>query len=290
MKIWQAHVDTALDTWLPKPNIEPFRLHEAMRYSVFNGGKRLRPVLVYAAGMAMEVPTAWLHAPACAIECIHAYSLIHDDLPAMDDDDLRRGKPTCHRAFDEATAILAGDALQALAVHILSHGLDRQIPAEQRLAMIDLLAVSSGSRGMAGGQALDLGAVGKTLTEAELENMHIHKTGALIRSSVLFGVLCSNNPQESVKNQLDHYAKCIGLAFQIHDDVLDETADTATLGKTQGADRARNKPTYPAIIGLDASIKLAQELADEAIDSLTEFNDNAAPLRDLARYVIERRN
>jgi geranylgeranyl diphosphate synthase type II len=290
MTQWQAQVDRALETWLPKPNIEPFRLHEAMRYSVLNGGKRLRPILVYAAGMAMDVTDTRLDAPACAIECIHAYSLIHDDLPAMDNDDLRRGKPTCHRAFDEATAILAGDALQALAVHILSHGLDPQIPAEQRLAMIDLLAVSSGSRGMAGGQALDLEAVGKTLSEAQLENMHIHKTGALIRTSVLFGALCRANPDETVKAKLDHYAKCIGLAFQIHDDVLDETTDTQTLGKTQGADRARNKPTYPTIIGLDASIKLAEELADEAIDSLAGLNDNAAPLRELARYVVERRN
>ena len=290
MTAWQARVDLALDAWLPKPTIEPFRLHEAMRYSVLNGGKRIRPVLVYAAGLAMNVPEPQLDAPACAVEYIHAYSLIHDDLPAMDNDDLRRGKPTCHRAFDEATAILAGDALQALAVHVLSHGLDPSIPAEQRLAMIDLLAVSSGSRGMAGGQALDLDAVGKTLTEAELENMHIHKTGALIRTSILFGGLCSVTSDEATTAKLDHYAKCIGLAFQIHDDVLDETADTHILGKTQGADRALNKPTYPAIIGLDASIKLADELANAAIDSLAGFNDNADPLRQLARYVVERRN
>jgi geranylgeranyl pyrophosphate synthase len=290
MPNWQARTDSALDHWLPKPSIEPFRLHEAMRYAVLNGGKRLRPTLVYAAGLAMGVAEARLDAPACAIEFLHAYSLIHDDLPAMDDDDLRRGKPTCHRAFDEATAILAGDALQALAVHTLSHGLDPQIPAAQRLAMIDLLVVSAGSRGMAGGQALDLEAVGKTLNEAQLENMHIHKTGALIRASVLFGALCCSRPDEAATAKLDHYAKCIGLAFQIHDDVLDETADTHTLGKTQGADRARNKPTYPAIIGMEESIKLADELVKEAIDSLADFDDNAVPLRELARYVIERRN
>jgi geranylgeranyl pyrophosphate synthase len=290
MAHWQGRVNQALESWLPKATIEPFRLHEAMRYSVLNGGKRIRPVLVYAAGHAMNVPEALLDAPACAVECIHAYSLIHDDLPAMDNDDLRRGKPTCHRAFDEATAILAGDALQALAVHALSHGLDPQIPAEQRLAMIDLLAVSSGSRGMAGGQALDLEAVGKSLNEAQLENMHIHKTGALIRTSILFGALCSRRVDDTATAKLDHYAKCVGLAFQIHDDVLDETMDTHTLGKTQGADRALNKPTYPAIIGLDASIKLADELADAAIDSLAGFNDNAGPLRQLARYVVERRN
>lgn len=289
MTNWQVRVNSALDAWLPKSTIEPFRLHEAMRYSVFNGGKRLRPILVYATGLAMDVPDTRLDVPACAVECIHAYSLIHDDLPAMDDDDLRRGKPTCHRAYDEATAILAGDALQALAVQTLSQGLDPLIPAEQRLAMIDLLAISSGSRGMVGGQALDLDAVGKTLSVAQLENMHIHKTGALIRTSVLFGTLCSTTPDETATAKLDHYAKCIGLAFQIHDDVLDETADTLTLGKTQGADRARNKPTYPAIIGLEDSAKLADELVNEAIDSLAGFNDNADPLRQLARYVIERR-
>jgi len=290
MAVWQKRADLALEHWLPKSDIEPFRLHEAMRYSVLNGGKRLRPVLVYASGMAMAVPDTRLDAPACAIEFIHAYSLIHDDLPAMDNDDLRRGKPTCHRAYDEATAILAGDALQALAIHTLSHGLDPAIPADQRLAMIDQLAVSSGSRGMAGGQALDLEAVGKPLNEAELENMHIHKTGALIRTSVLFGLLCSEQPDTEKKEKLDHYAKCIGLAFQIHDDVLDETADTHTLGKTQGADRARNKPTYPSVIGLEASIALAKELSQEAIDSLGGFDDNADPLRQLARFVVDRRN
>lgn len=288
MQAWRARTDQALDSWLPKADIEPFRLHEAMRYAVLNGGKRMRPILVYAAGMAMAVPEKHLDAPACAIELIHAYSLVHDDLPAMDNDDLRRGKPTCHRAYDEATAILAGDALQALAIHTLSHGLDPEIPSEQRLAMIDLLAVSSGSRGMAGGQALDLDAVGKSLSEPELENMHIHKTGALIRTSVLFGILCSNQPDAQKQEKLDHYAKCIGLAFQIHDDVLDETADTHTLGKTQGADRARNKPTYPAIIGLDASIKLAKELVQDAIDSLSGFDDNAIPLRQIAHFVIDR--
>ena len=290
MSHWQTRVDQALDSWLPKSTIEPFRLHEAMRYSVLNGGKRIRPVLAYAAGLAMGIPETRMDAPACAIESIHAYSLIHDDLPAMDNDDLRRGKPTCHRAFDEATAILAGDALQSLAVQILTQGLDHKIPAQQRLAMIDLLAVSSGSRGMAGGQALDLEAVGKTLTEAQLENMHIHKTGALIRTSILFGALCSDKPDGEATARLDHYAKCVGLAFQIHDDVLDETTDTQTLGKTQGADRALNKPTYPAVLGLTASVKLADELANAAIDSLAGFDHNADALRALARYVVERRN
>jgi len=290
MRTWQRRADDALDSWLPGNDIEPFRLHKAMRYSVFNGGKRLRPILVYASGRALGIPEDWLDAPAAAIECIHAYSLIHDDLPAMDNDDLRRGKPTCHRAFDEATAILAGDALQSLAIQILSRGLAEQIPARQRLAMIDQLAVSAGSRGMAGGQALDLEAVGKTLNQAQLENMHIHKTGALIRTSVLFGALCAESQDAALTARLDHYAKCIGLAFQIHDDILDETTDTATLGKTQGADRARSKPTYPSILGLEASRALAEELVDDAIDSLSGFDDNAGPLRELARYVITREN
>lgn len=287
---YQARVDKALEQWLPGADIEPARLHAAMRYSIFNGGKRFRPALVYAAGEALGLPAERLDAPACAVECIHAYSLIHDDLPAMDNDDLRRGQPTCHKAFDEATAILAGDALQALAVHILSSGLEPVIPAEQRLAMIDLLAVASGSRGMAGGQAIDLQAMGRSLTEAELENMHIHKTGALIRASVKLGALCAHPVVEDKLNRLDHYAKCIGLAFQIHDDVLDETCDTLTLGKTQGADRALNKPTYPSVLGLTDSIALARELIDDAIASLEVFGAAAQTLREIARFTIERRH
>ena len=290
--IWQKQVDASLDSWLPKESIEPTQLHTAMRYAIFNGGKRIRPILVYAAGQAMNAPIEMLDHAACAVECVHAYSLIHDDLPAMDDDDLRRGKPTCHKAFDEATAILAGDALQALSFHILTHGLNESIPATTRLDMIDLLAVASGSRGMAGGQAIDLAAVGKTLNEAELENMHIHKTGALIRASVKLGALCSAgcaadlDPEKLSK--LDHYGKCIGLAFQITDDILDETADTEVLGKTQGADRALNKPTYPSIVGLEASQDLAKELIDDAIGSLTGFGEHAGTLRDIASYILER--
>jgi len=286
---WQARVDASLDKWLPKESIEPEQLHTAMRYAVFNGGKRIRPVLVYAAGQAVNAPIEMLDHVASAVECIHAYSLIHDDLPAMDDDDLRRGKPTCHKAFDEATAILAGDALQALSFHILSHGLDEQIPADTRLEMIDLLAVASGSRGMAGGQAIDLAAVGKEINEAELENMHIHKTGALIRASVKLGALCGAELDPEKLAKLDHYAKCIGLAFQITDDILDETADTEVLGKTQGADRALNKPTYPSILGLDASRDLAKELIDDAIGSLSGFaDDQSGSLRDIATYILER--
>jgi len=286
--IWQKQVDASLDSWLPKESIEPTLLHTAMRYAIFNGGKRIRPILVYAAGQAVNAPIEMLNHTACAVECIHAYSLIHDDLPAMDDDDLRRGKPTCHKAFDEATAILAGDALQALSFHILTHGLDERIPATSRLDMIDLLAVASGSRGMAGGQAIDLAAVGKTLNEAELENMHIHKTGALIRASVKLGAMCAADLDPEKLRKLDHYAKCIGLAFQITDDILDEIADTEVLGKTQGADRALNKPTYPSIVGLEASQDLAKELIDDAIGSLSGFGEHAGTLRDIATYILER--
>jgi len=285
---WQKQVDASLDSWLPKKSIEPVQLHTAMRYAIFNGGKRIRPILVYAAGQAVNAPVEMLNHVASSVECVHAYSLIHDDLPAMDDDDLRRGKPTCHKAFDEATAILAGDALQALSFHILTHGLDERIPATTRLNMIDLLAVASGSRGMAGGQAIDLAAVGKALNEAELENMHIHKTGALIRASVKLGAMCAADLDPEKLSKLDHYAKCIGLAFQITDDILDETADTEVLGKTQGADRALNKPTYPSILGLEASQELAKELCDDAIDSLSGFEQHADALRDIATYILER--
>jgi farnesyl diphosphate synthase len=285
---WQSRVDACLDRWLPKDSIEPGRLHSAMRYAVFNGGKRIRPILSYAAGQAVNAPLPMLDQVASAVECIHAYSLVHDDLPAMDNDDLRRGKPTVHKAYDEATAILAGDALQALAFHILAHGLDGSIPAETQLTMIDLLACASGSRGMAGGQAIDLTAVGKEISEVELENMHIHKTGALIRVSVKLGAMCASDLQPEPMNNLDHYAKCLGLAFQITDDILDETGDTRIIGKTQGADRALNKPTYPSIIGLDASRQLAKELIDDAISSLSGFGEAATTLRDIASYILDR--
>jgi farnesyl diphosphate synthase len=286
---WRERVDTALGLWLPGEDIEPRRLHGAIRYSVFNGGKRLRPILVYAAGHAVSADENILDMPACAVECIHAYSLIHDDLPPMDDDDLRRGKPTCHRQYDEATAILAGDALQAQAFHILSRGLKDKLSAEAILDIIDTLAMASGSRGMAGGQAMDLAAVGVAISEAELENMHIHKTGALIRASIKMGAMCAATINSGQLHKLDHYGKCIGLAFQIMDDVLDETGDTQTLGKTQGADRAKNKPTYPSVLGLEASRELANELCADAISSLDEFGSHAEALRDIARYIIERK-
>lgn len=290
MQTWQQRVDTALTQYLPNEKTTPIELHQAMRYSVLNGGKRVRPILVYATGQAVQADNAALDITACAVELIHAYSLIHDDLPAMDDDDLRRGKPTCHRAFNEATAILAGDALQALTFHLLAHHLPSSIPAEQRIDMLDLLAIASGSRGMAGGQAIDLASVDKQLTIAELENMHIHKTGALIRASVKMGAMCRADIDPEQLLKLDHYAKCIGLAFQIQDDILDEIGDTETLGKPQGSDKAQNKPTYPALLGIEEARKMAMDLYDDALHSLVDFDHKADPLRWLAQYIVERKN
>lgn len=288
LKTFQARVEQALEQRLPGPDILPSRLHQAMRYAVLGGGKRIRPVLVYAAGAAVGVAAEHLDGPACAVELIHAYSLIHDDLPAMDNDDLRRGKPTCHKAFDEATAILAGDALQALAFQLLSQD-PTMIPDPQlRLRLLQTLTRAAGSRGLVGGQAIDLAAVGQELNLAELENMHIHKTGALIRASVLMGALNQPAMTDEALQRLDHYAKCIGLAFQICDDILDVTADTQTLGKTQGADLARNKPTYPALLGLDGARRHAQILYQEALDSLTWLDASADLLRWLARYIVDR--
>jgi len=286
----QARTEITLDYWLPKPTITPASLHKAMRHSTLDGGKRVRPFLVYSAGQALGIELNQLDGPAAAVELIHVYSLIHDDLPAMDDDDLRRGKPTCHKAFDEATAILAGDAIQSLAFHVISHDKNIQVSAERRLQMIDNLAVASGSRGMCGGQAIDLESVGKNLDLPELENMHIHKTGALIRASVMLGALSSEDASETQLKQLNHYAKCIGLAFQIQDDILDIEGDTATLGKTQGADMARDKPTYPALLGLDGAKQRAQELYQEALASLDSFDNKAEPLRWMAEYIISRNN
>ena len=287
IQFWRKRADQALEKCLPSEATLPERLHQAMHYAVLNGGKRIRPILTYAAGHAVGVSLANLDAPACAVELIHAYSLVHDDLPAMDDDDLRRGKPTCHKAFDEATAILAGDALQALAFQVLAHG-QTNVPAEQRLQMLDSLAIASGSRGMAGGQAIDLAAVGKTLNVAELENMHVHKTGALIRASVKLGALCQPDIDATTLKKLDHYAKCIGLAFQIQDDILDVEGDTETLGKTQGADEALNKPTYPALLGLESARQMARELHEDALSSLDDMGEKATPLRWLADYIVQR--
>ena len=283
-----ARIRQALDRHLPSDSTHPARLHAAMRYATLDGGKRVRPLLVYASGRAVGAPETRLDIAACAVEFIHAYSLVHDDLPAMDDDDLRRGRPTCHRAFDEATAILAGDALQTQAFFVLAHADELDVDPARRLRMLKALALASGSRGMAGGQAIDLAAVGQTLDIAQLEDMHIHKTGALIRASVLLGALCANTLDEARLERLDRYAKCIGLAFQIQDDILDVIGDTATLGKTVGADTARDKPTYPALLGLDGARERAAELLAAAHESLSEFGSEADPLRRLADYVVHR--
>ncbi len=285
---YRAHVEQALEQRLAGGDIHPCQLHQAMRYAVLNGGKRIRPILVYATARAVGLEPATLDGPACAVEFIHAFSLIHDDLPAMDDDELRHGKPTCHKAFGEAIALLAGDALQALAFQVLAQ--DRAMTRQPaiRLHLVATLAQAAGSRGMAGGQAIDLAAVGKELTLAELENMHIHKTGALIRASVLMGALSQEALPAVSLQQLDHYAKCIGLAFQIRDDILDVTADTRTLGKTQGADALLKKPTYPALLGLEGARDHARTLVDEALASLQTFGPEADVLRWIAGYIVER--
>ncbi len=288
LQAWRERTDQALLNYLPSEATSPQTLHKAMRYAVLNGGKRIRPLLTYAAGHALNVPADRVDAAACAVELIHAYSLVHDDLPAMDDDDLRRGQPTCHKVFGEAEAILAGDALQSLAFYLLAHSLPDDIPARQQLSMVKVLANASGSRGMAGGQSIDLNAVGKELNIAELENMHIHKTGALIRASVKLGALCCPTVDEGVIKKLDHFAKCIGLAFQIRDDILDVEGDTETLGKPQGSDIARNKPTYPALLGIDDARQMADELYQDALNSLANFGDSAVPLQTLSHYIIQR--
>ena len=284
----QNRVEKALEDRLPSGQLLPQKLHQAMRYSVLNGGKRMRPMLTYCTGKALGIDLEALDGPACAVEFIHVYSLIHDDLPAMDDDDLRRGKATCHVAFDEATAILAGDALQTLAFEILAHDPGITATEEGRLKMIIALAKASGSQGMVGGQAIDLQSVGTKLNLPELENMHIHKTGALIRASVNMATLAKADIDSTVATKLDHYAKCIGLSFQVKDDILDEESDTATLGKTQGKDKNNDKPTYPALLGLAGAKQKALELHEKALDSLSIFGKEADLLRDLSLYIIQR--
>jgi geranylgeranyl pyrophosphate synthase len=285
---YQNRVDKSLTSWLPVDSVNPPRLHQAMRYSVLAPGKRVRPVLVYATAAALGLDLKLVDGAAAAVEIIHAYSLIHDDLPAMDDDDLRRGRPTCHRKFDEATAILAGDALQALAFYILSHDPEMTTNYQARLEMIEKLSLFSGSRGMAGGQAIDLDSVGKMLNITELETMHIHKTGALIRTCIQFSALSFNNLSKDRFNALDAYAKCIGLSFQVQDDILDVISDTETLGKPQGSDRERNKPTFPSIIGLRASREKALELHHSALESLSIFGEEAEILRYISAWFVER--
>jgi farnesyl diphosphate synthase len=283
----QARLEKSLSHWLPAAGTHPSTLHESMRYAVLDGGKRIRPTLVYASGQAVGSSPELLDGPASAIEFMHAYSLVHDDLPAMDDDDLRRGKPSCHKAYGEATAILAGDALQSLAFYVLAHD-NTAITDRTRRRMIETLALAAGSRGMAGGQFIDLAAAGEELDIAELEDMHIHKTGALIRCSVVIGALTNPELEAGILDRLDHYAKCIGLAFQIRDDILDEEGETGTLGKRSGSDRSLSKSTYPALIGLDAAKQRADELQEEAMESLSGLGEPADPLRWISLYIIER--
>lgn len=284
MQRHQQRVANALEQRLA--NLTPAgQLIEAMRYATLGRGKRLRALLVYATGEAVQADLTQLDAMACAVEMMHAYSLVHDDMPMMDDDDLRRGKPSCHKAFDEATALLAGDALQTEAFMALS---DNALAAEQQIAMVQVLAAASGAAGMAAGQAIDLASVGKSLTLQQLQNMHQLKTGALIRASVKLGALASPQIQPETLVQLDQYANALGLAFQVQDDVLDVTADTATLGKQQGADIALNKPTYPALMGLEAAKKKANALIQEALDCLHVLPDPCFALTGLAQYVVKR--
>jgi geranylgeranyl diphosphate synthase type II len=286
----QGRVDAALESLFQAPHGELQRLYQAMRYSVVNGGKRVRPLLVYAACEALGGEAERADGAACAVELIHAYSLVHDDLPAMDDDDLRRGQPTTHKAFDESVAILAGDGLQSLAFEVLADARHNPHEAELRLAMIASLARAAGPAGMVGGQVIDLGSVGQKLDQAALEFMHRHKTGALIEASVRLGALASGRVDERALQALHNYARAIGLAFQVQDDILDVESDTATLGKTQGKDQANHKPTYPALLGLDAAKAYALELRDQALHALRPFDRAAEPLRELARYIVERQH
>ncbi|MBF7731006.1 (2E,6E)-farnesyl diphosphate synthase [Pseudomonas sp. N040] len=286
----QARVDAALEPLFIAPHDELQQLYAAMRYSVMNGGKRVRPLLVYAACEALDGAAAQADAAACAVELIHAYSLVHDDLPAMDDDDLRRGQPTTHKAFDEASAILAGDALQSLAFEVLSASRGDPLDAATRLRMLGTLSRAAGPAGMVGGQAIDLAAVGRKLDQRALEQMHRHKTGALIEASVQLGALASGKADAASLDALQDYARAIGLAFQVQDDILDVESDTATLGKRQGADIARDKPTYPALLGMAAAKAYAQDLCAQALAALQPFGPRAEPLRELARYIVARRS
>jgi farnesyl diphosphate synthase len=282
-----TQVETALSELLPDLRIAPARLHDAMRYSTLGGGKRVRAMLVYGAGALTEAPAERLRIAASAVEMIHAYSLIHDDLPCMDDDVLRRGKPTCHVEFDEATALLAGDALQSFAFQLMSEyklGDDAAV----QLRMIQIFAAAGGSRGMAGGQAIDLDAVGKTITLPELEYMHILKTGALIRASVLLGAHCGKSLPQPDLDRLDRYAKCVGLAFQVVDDILDEEGDAATLGKTAGKDKAQSKPTYTSLMGLADAKRFSEELLADSLEALSTFGPGASRLREIADFIVHR--
>jgi geranylgeranyl pyrophosphate synthase len=278
-------VNHQLESWLPKESNPPTTLHQAMRYAVLGGGKRIRPALVYAIGEAFGAPLQKLDASACAVELMHSYSLIHDDLPAMDNDDLRRGLPSCHKAFNEATAILAGDAIQALAFLILTND---TATSYQRIKMIQLLAKSSGSLGMAGGQAIDLASINKQLSKNEIEQMHRLKTGALIKAGVLMAVTASEINDADTFNHFENFADFIGLAFQIRDDILDIQAETKILGKPQGSDVAQNKPTYPSVIGLEQAEKTSNSLLQQALSEISALDIKGETLRDVSKYMVTR--
>ena len=276
-----------LDSILPGPGVEPCRLHEAMRYSVFNGGKRVRPLLVYATGECLDVPESKLDAPAVAIELIHAFSLVHDDLPAMDDDDLRRGMPTVHRQFDEATAILAADALQPLAFSVLAN--IKGVSGDQRVQLVKLVADACGSIGMTGGQSIDLRAEGRALDVGELEHMYALKTGALIHASIMSAALLAKDIPENHAAALDGFSRTIGVAFQIRDDLLDVEGHTDVIGKPAGSDERLNKATYPGLFGVEASRRRCDELLAEGLRHL-DVLDGPGSLAWLARYIVERGN
>jgi farnesyl diphosphate synthase len=295
MKQCQAHIENALNQFLPALECIPSALHQAMRYAVLDGGKRVRPLLVLAAGELFDADFAELTRAACAVEMVHAYSLVHDDMPAMDNDALRRGKPTVHIQFGEATALLVGDALQAQAFMVLAHG--GNSPARQ-LKMLQILAHASGSLGMCGGQAIDLASVSLHLTREQLETMHQLKTGALLRASVLLGALCARKITDQDLNKsldmLSHYAQTIGLAFQVVDDILDATSNSEALGKTAGKDAADNKPTYVSILGLEASLSLAEQLRKQAHAALAALSDSTRStassqrLAQLTDFIVQR--
>jgi len=284
----QARMETALARLLPAAQVAPAKLHEAMRYAALEGGKRVRPLLAFAAGEVSGAPRERLEVAGAAVELIHAYSLVHDDMPCMDDDVLRRGKPTVHVEYDEATALLVGDALQSLAFQLISEHEISDDPARQ-LEMVRILAAAAGSRGMAGGQCIDLEATGKALTLPELELMHIHKTGAIIRAAVLLGFWCGERIPQKEEKQLDRYAKAVGLAFQVVDDVLDADGSTATLGKTAGKDSKQGKPTYVSVVGLAAARRMADELRQQAQAAIADFGARARRLAQLADFIVLRK-
>jgi farnesyl diphosphate synthase len=288
LESWRLRVERELDAWLPTAATVPARLHAAQRYSVLGPGKRIRPALVYATATTLGIPLGQVDAAACAVELIHCYSLVHDDLPAMDDDDLRRGRPTCHKQFDEATAILAGDSLQVLAFHLLASHPGLPSAATIRVRIIDTLAVASGTAGMAGGQALDLAAEGGSLDVADLERLHALKTGALIRASVLMAAHCKSGLGDDQLEALSIFGDRVGLAFQVQDDILDVEGDVQVIGKPPGSDQARGMPTYPAITGMAAARARVHELHDEASRQLAAHGWQDSPLADLSHWLLAR--